>query len=109
MQHPDDGKPGNARIFGVGAFLIVMLAIALVIVFTLKNDQKPSPLSVDWVFGSYYDLKITSHRILPAEDKADGGGMALIDDRRVLLTTGEGTSYLVVIGEDLQKVSPLPI
>ena len=35
MEHPDDGKPASAQIFGVGAFSVVVFAIALVIVFTL--------------------------------------------------------------------------
>ena len=35
MEHPRDEKPGSGVIFGVGAFSVVILAIALAVVFTL--------------------------------------------------------------------------
>ncbi|MCP4002481.1 MAG: DUF4396 domain-containing protein [Gammaproteobacteria bacterium] len=38
MQHPNNDKPGNPQIIGVGAFSIVVFAISLLIVFTLGPD-----------------------------------------------------------------------
>lgn len=74
-----------------------------------KAQQGPSKPSgkyrrtVDYVFGSHHDLKLSTYQIFKKGGPASGGGLALIGGNRVLLMTGGGTSYVVTVdGEDIR-------
>ncbi|ODR93645.1 hypothetical protein AUC70_12470 [Methyloceanibacter stevinii] len=59
---------------------------------------RDSEASVEYVFGRYYDVKVSIYLILRPKI-ASGGGLALADGNRVLLTTGDGDSYLLFVDE----------
>ncbi len=74
-----------------------------------SDDQHPIEVSVDYVFGNYYDLKVSSYRIFAEKKVADGGGLAVVDESRVLLTTGDGASYIVGLDEASIQLEPIAI
>lgn len=102
-----------------GALIALICIIGIAAVVYLKDNyqrngrtgaagQEDAEKSVEYVFGSYYDLKVLSYPILKAKI-ASGGGLALVGDNRVLLTTGDGDSYLLFIDEADLRVEPLNI
>jgi len=91
-----------------------LLTIALVPSFSvfLKNSDKPKiaeKVSVDYVLGSYYDLKVTNHVIFNQRTRSSGGGLELVDENRLLLMTGDGTSFIVMVGAEDVQTEPLEI
>ena len=89
-----------------------LLTIALVPSFSLflKNSDKPKiKVSVDYVFGSYYDLKVSNHTIISPRTRSSGGALELVDENRLLLITGDGTSFIVTVGDEDVQTEPLEI
>jgi glucose/arabinose dehydrogenase/cytochrome c2 len=54
-----------------------------------------------YVFTSYVDLGVTTHRVAP-EELQDGGAMTLLPDGRVLLVTGSGSGLLLDFADGLE-------
>ena len=92
-----------------GALIGLLCLAGIVGVVYLKDNDKSntrsgpgaardSEASVEYVFGSYCDVKVSSYLMLKPK-MASGGGLALAVANRVLLTTGDGDSYLLFIDE----------
>ena len=102
-----------------GALIGLLCLAGIVGVVYLKDNDKSntrpgtgaardSEASVEYVFGSYYDVKVSSYLILKPKI-ASGGGLALAGGNRVLLTTGDGDSYLLFIDEADIRLKPLDV
>ncbi len=74
-----------------------------------EDERRFAETSVDYVFGSYYDLKVSSYRVFDEKRTANGGGLAVVGDDRVLLVGGDGASHLIGLEHDAATLRPLPI
>ncbi len=55
--------------------------------------------SIDYVFSSLTDLKVTNHAILEEQEEINGGGIASVNDRQILVATAKGDLFLASIQE----------
>lgn len=79
---------------------------------TQRGQSQPSgkyPQTVEYVFGSHHDLKLSTYQIMRKGGPASGGGLALIEGNRVLLMTGDGRSHVVTVDEEDIRLEPLEL
>jgi cytochrome c2 len=64
---------------------------------------------VSYVFGNYHDLEIESHRLYLQRNGALGGGIEQIDEDRLLVVQGDGSSRIFYLDERAERSAPFAL